>query len=189
MINKIHLGLELNVLWRSAWSRNSGIPIPRRLFHVTPTWQRTTCIFQWSLEREFMYFAGKLVYLIVCASNQLGFHFASENFSFSSRNLHQNSETWVQNSKHWTRKLRQKENNWWICNAFVLENVKLHCKISRQLSILTSEYAIFKIIYYLFLTTSNTWSIYGGTTEIALFFHFVHKLSNYHVVLSGFNIS
>ena len=27
-----------------------------------------TCIFQWSLEREFMYFAGKLVYLIVLAS-------------------------------------------------------------------------------------------------------------------------
>ena len=43
----------------------------QRLFHVTPTWQRTTCIFQWSLEREFMYFAGKLVYLIVSASNQL----------------------------------------------------------------------------------------------------------------------
>ena len=38
---------------------------------MTPTWQRTTCIFQWSLEREFMYFAGKLVYLIVRASNQL----------------------------------------------------------------------------------------------------------------------
>ena len=29
------------------------------------------CIFRWSLEREFMYFAGKLVYLIVRASNQL----------------------------------------------------------------------------------------------------------------------
>ena len=58
------------MLWRSAWSRNSGIPIPQRLFHVTPTWQRTTCIFQWSFEREFMYFAGKLVYLIVHASNQ-----------------------------------------------------------------------------------------------------------------------
>ena len=57
------------MLWRSAWSRNSGIQIPQRLFHVTPTWQRTTCIFQWSLEREFMYFAGKLVYLIVRASN------------------------------------------------------------------------------------------------------------------------
>ena len=50
---------------------NSGIPIPRRLLQVTPTWQRTTRIFQWSLEREFMYFAGKLVYLIVRASNQL----------------------------------------------------------------------------------------------------------------------
>ena len=61
----------MNALWRSAWLCNSGIPIPQRLFHVTLTWQRTTCIFQWSLEREFMYFAGKLVYLIVLPSNQL----------------------------------------------------------------------------------------------------------------------
>ena len=30
-----------------------------------------TDIFRWSLEREFMYFAGKLVYLIIRASNQL----------------------------------------------------------------------------------------------------------------------
>ena len=30
-----------------------------------------TCTFQWSLEREFMYFAGKLLYLIVLASVQL----------------------------------------------------------------------------------------------------------------------
>ena len=63
--------IELNVLWRCAWSHNSGIPIPQGLFHVTLTWQRTTCIFQWSLEREFMYFAGKLVSLFVLASNQL----------------------------------------------------------------------------------------------------------------------
>ena len=71
MINKVHFGQELNTLsWRSAWSRNFGIPIPRWLFHVTPTWERTTCIFRWSLEREFMYFAGKLVYLIARASNQ-----------------------------------------------------------------------------------------------------------------------
>ena len=45
------------------------------LFHVTLTWQRTTCIFQWSLEQEFMYFAGKLVYLIVLPSNQLAINF------------------------------------------------------------------------------------------------------------------
>ena len=62
-INKIHFELVLNALWHSAWSCSSGIPIPQRLFHVTLTWQRTTCIFQWSLEREFMYFAGKLEYL------------------------------------------------------------------------------------------------------------------------------
>ena len=63
--------LAVNALWRSAWSCNSGIPKPQRLFHVTLTRQRTTCIFQWSLEREFMYFAGKLVYLIVRPSNHL----------------------------------------------------------------------------------------------------------------------
>ena len=45
---------------------------PDRELHVQ-------CIFQWSLEREFMYFAGKLVYLIVRASNQL----AVKHFKFS----------------------------------------------------------------------------------------------------------
>ena len=40
------------------------------------TWRRPdrellVYVFQWSLEREFMYFAGKLVYLIVLASDQL----------------------------------------------------------------------------------------------------------------------
>ena len=60
----------------------SGIPIPQRLLHVTPTWQRTTCIFQWSLEREFMYFPGKLVYLIVRASNQLAVNSLANFFNF-----------------------------------------------------------------------------------------------------------
>ena len=68
----------MNALWRSAWSRSSGIPIPRRLFHATLTWQRTTCIFQWSLEREFIYFAGKLVYLIVLPSHQLAINKAKK---------------------------------------------------------------------------------------------------------------
>ena len=69
--NKIHYELVLNALWRSARSYNSGIPILQWLFHMMLTWQRTSCLFQWSLELEFMYFAGKLVYLIVLASVQL----------------------------------------------------------------------------------------------------------------------
>ena len=46
------------------WNTNTLVIVSRDA-------QRTTCIFQCCLEQEFMYFAGKLVYLIVLASNQL----------------------------------------------------------------------------------------------------------------------
>ena len=42
--------------------------------------------FQWSLEREFMYFAGKLVYLIVLPSNQLAINSYARNLNILPQN-------------------------------------------------------------------------------------------------------
>ena len=58
----------------------------RRLFHVTLTWQRTSCILQWSLEREFMYLAVEFVYFIVLAFVQLAVIIKHK--AFNSRILH-----------------------------------------------------------------------------------------------------